>query len=368
MKSRFSLAVVVAATLLSALAGQAGAQAPKAKELNIGDPAPALSVGKWFKGAPIAGFEKGKVYVVEFWATWCGPCRATIPHLTELAKKFDGKVTFAGISVWEDATEGRAAVETTVAKFIEGMGNKMDYHVGLDTEKNEMSQNWMRAAGERGIPAAFVVNQEGKIAWIGHPMDNMDEVLDKVVNKAFDVQKAKAQRDQQRAETAKLEEAYKTIQAALEKEDFPGAVAEIDKALAKYPEFAGQMEEMKLMCLLQYDQKAAAKFATDVAGRKDAEPNALNSMAWEMLSIESPEPEILKAALAISKVAAEKSEPGVGQAMAIDTYALALFKNGNKAEAIAQQKKAIEIASKLAELPEGMMEEMKERLAEFEKS
>ena len=65
--------------------------APKAlgdnNTLSVGDPAPKLAVKEFVKGEPLKDLEKGKTYVVEFWATWCGPCRTSIPHLTELQKK-----------------------------------------------------------------------------------------------------------------------------------------------------------------------------------------------------------------------------------------------------------------------------------------
>src|SRR6476469_6962935 len=89
--------------------------------LTITDPAPSIIVSKWVKGEPVKEFEKGKIYVVEFWATWCGPCKATIPHLTEMAHKYKD-VTFIGTSVWEHS-------DSDVEPFVKEMGDKMDYHI-----------------------------------------------------------------------------------------------------------------------------------------------------------------------------------------------------------------------------------------------
>src|SRR5947209_10497350 len=112
-------ALVVAVVLAGLAAGRATAEG-----LTVGDKAPKLAVKEFVKGEAVTELAKGKTYVVEFWATWCGPCRVSIPHLTKLQKEHKD-VTFIGVSVWEQKQEG-------VKPFVAEMGDKMDYRVALD--------------------------------------------------------------------------------------------------------------------------------------------------------------------------------------------------------------------------------------------
>ncbi|MFO0492586.1 MAG: TlpA disulfide reductase family protein, partial [bacterium] len=152
--------------------------APKTT-LTVGDKAPALVVEKFLKGEPVTAFTPGKVYVVEFWATWCGPCIAAFPHLSKLQAEYKDKgVTFIGVNVWERPyNEGTL---DKVAAFVEKQGERMAYTVAFDGKEAKTNKAWMEAAGQNGIPHAFIVNQDGIIAWMGHPM-GMDEPLSKIV-------------------------------------------------------------------------------------------------------------------------------------------------------------------------------------------
>lgn len=190
--------------LLSSLAFMVAAQAES--KLTIGDPAPKLQVGRWVQGAPIPNFEPGKAYIVEFWATWCGPCRQSIPHLNELYQKVKDKdVVVIGQDVWEQNEDG-------VAPFVAKMGDQMTYRVTLDDKSAQkdgaMALTWMKAAGQNGIPTAFIINKRGLVAWIGHPMTLSESVLDEVLADNYDLAKAAADFEQvQKDRAAKMAKA-----------------------------------------------------------------------------------------------------------------------------------------------------------------
>lgn len=121
----------------------------------VGKAAPEIDAKYWINSEPLTlkGLQ-GKVVVVEFWATWCPPCRKSIPHLIELNKKFAGK----GVVVVSLTNETKEKVEP----FVKEM--KMDYAVGGGSQT-------AGAYGVKGIPTAFVVDAAGVVAWAGHPMD-----------------------------------------------------------------------------------------------------------------------------------------------------------------------------------------------------
>ncbi|MFT3703698.1 MAG: TlpA disulfide reductase family protein [Agriterribacter sp.] len=149
--------------------------------LNVGDPAPPLRIKKWLKGEPVIEYKKGTVYIIEFWATWCVPCKAAMPRLSALANKYRDKVTVIGISIMESK---KTSVQK-ISAFVDSMGQGMDYNVATE-DSNFVQTDWMLNAEERGIPKSFIINNEGLLAWIGHP-SKIEEVLPDIINNNWDI-------------------------------------------------------------------------------------------------------------------------------------------------------------------------------------
>jgi len=157
--------------------------AASAATLKEGSKAPVLTADRWIKGEPVKRFEPGVVYLVEFWATWCGPCVRAIPHLTELQKKHGDKLVVIGVAGAEKPPKnGPDKRFENVKLFVASQGPKMDYRVVFDPSRTSW-QDWMTASGRGGIPSTFIVDHTGKIAWIGHP-DMADAPLEAIVRKA----------------------------------------------------------------------------------------------------------------------------------------------------------------------------------------
>lgn len=129
-----------------------------AGNLRLGDYAPSVDADAVKGQIPDIG--GGDVTIVEFWATWCGPCRKTIPHLSQVQDYYGPRgVQVVGISNEE---------ESVIRPFVDEMGSKMDYAVAVDNN-NETSNAYMGGFGVNTIPHAFVVDADGSVAWHGHP-------------------------------------------------------------------------------------------------------------------------------------------------------------------------------------------------------
>lgn len=376
----------------------------------LGDPAKPLKIASWVKGKPVdlAALKGKQVAVVEFWATWCPPCRASIPHLTQLQKKFKD-VVIVGISDEDVAT---------VKKFVEKMGDKMDYVVAVD-DNDQTGEAYMKAFGIRGIPHAFVVDKSGRIVWHGHPMGELEKTLEALRDGTFDLEKARKRADarqqleafleaaQQNPDDPKLPEMAKKLEAldhelggiepgesfdaaevlrrvkfqsvareyqmALLSDQNPTNLARLEKQLAEIAPKSFDLAEFK-------DNLAFQKLVTDylhaASGRGD--PAQLPALAKKLEAAQPKNHQLpMRVAWAILdqrglvnrdyELAAKLARRSVDATESRDlaalyVYARALYEGGKTAEAIAWQKKALAAAQDNEEA----RKEMEETLRKYE--
>jgi|APGre2960657505_1045072.scaffolds.fasta_scaffold81905_2 thiol-disulfide isomerase/thioredoxin len=128
----------------------------------VGQSLPKLSV-QWLDKKPET---EGKPMIVEFWATWCPPCRSSIPHLNEIYTKYKDQ----GLQIVGITDEDRAKIK----KFEKEV--PIEYAVALDA-----NGKYAKPFGIQGIPHAVLVDKTGKIVWEGHPMSLKESQIEELL-------------------------------------------------------------------------------------------------------------------------------------------------------------------------------------------
>jgi thiol-disulfide isomerase/thioredoxin len=331
-------------TLLAALAAvgllTAGAAADDDKDktskepavtLKAGDPSPALKATRWLQGDEVKTFERGKVYVVEVWATWCGPCIAMMPHLAQLQKQYKDKgVTFIGFSTKTQDEEAK------IAAFVKKRGPKLGYTFAYGDD----SDAWMQASGQGSIPCSFVVDRSSRVAYIGHPVF-LDIVLPKVIAGTWDPEAGSKK-------IKRIDRESEAVFALLAKDTEAGLKALADfearnPALKDIPYFTGP----RLAALLQTGKVNEAKYLAESVMKKAAEHGdtaALRTVSATLRTEAEDNKDLMGLALKAAKgmlTAAGEHDP-----LALINLASTYYAAGDKAKAKEYGKKAVEAASK----------------------
>ncbi|GIU82684.1 MAG: TlpA family protein disulfide reductase [Acidobacteria bacterium] len=121
---------------------------------------------------------KGKVVLVNLWATWCGPCRDEMPHLAELQEKYKGKgFEVIGLNVEEEDTEAK----------VRNFASQMQINYTLGWIDDQTQREFLKISRFDGIPQSFLINRKGQIAgvFIGGGPKTIVEMKD-VVRKAVE--------------------------------------------------------------------------------------------------------------------------------------------------------------------------------------
>ncbi|MGY8681743.1 UbiA family prenyltransferase [Bradyrhizobium sp. UFLA05-153] len=147
--------------------------------LRVASIVPAINVESWLRGQPLTSFQPGKVYIIEFGATWCGARVAAISTLIQLQEKYkDSGLEIIGVATCERAPtpdEGRAKLDAWLTKKFPNL----NYRIAFD-EKGEMNKLWMDATSPFRISTCFVVDRQGYIAFVGN-LARLGDVLPTVL-------------------------------------------------------------------------------------------------------------------------------------------------------------------------------------------
>ncbi|MHC4349754.1 MAG: peroxiredoxin family protein [Planctomycetota bacterium] len=297
--------------------------------LTLGDDAPVLNVAEWVKGQPIAGFEPGRVYVIEFWATSNRQSRGALAGLSDLQERLrDRGLTVVGIT----HEEPEVVAEFLAADDGQGVpwGDRVRYALASDPD-GSVHTDYLVAAGAR-VPAAFVIGREGKIEWIGF-LRYVDAVVEAVVDGRWDREAFPA-----------VLELRRDLNRALSRRRAHRAVEILDELIAKDLARSDEHRMRKFNFLLQTSRDAGAAYTV---GREIVRDNwddaeALNEIAWFVVD----EPGIRTRDLAFAmEVAQRANELTDGKRPHIlDTVARVYWEQGDVGTAIVWQYKAVDRA------------------------
>ncbi len=367
------------ALLLAAAIGFSGHLGHAADLLTIGSDAPALDIEHWVQNGngkfkPVTKFSHGKVYVVEFWATWCGPCIQSMPHLAQLQTEYADK----GVQVISISDEDLETVEKFLERPVRAPKKAKDdedkdatpktyreltsvYCLTTDPDQSS-NKDYMEAAAQQGIPTAFIVGKDGKIEWIGHPME-MDGPLVQVVEDKWDRAAFQAEMKAKQEAERMMQEIHELAQAG----KFDQAIAKVENVLSKAtePQQLFQLRMIKLQLLLAGKKnEEAAKLSESMFVELADKPEMVNGFAWNLFELADQggprADDVLKQAIIACEKAVAKAPKEI-KASLWDTTAHILNMQGDKAKALKLEEAAVEIA-------EGQdLEFMKQFLAELKK-
>jgi thiol-disulfide isomerase/thioredoxin len=193
--SGFSMGSIWWLALLSSLLNcTRSSLATEDQVLTIGSQAPALTIDHWLSDGhgrfmPVTEFQPGRVYVIDFWATWCGPCIRSMPHLAKLQEKYADELQIISVSTEpperirhfmerEYRTGDEQESSSTYGILLSG------YCVASDPDRS-CFKDYMDSSVRDTIPTTFIIGRDGKIEFIGHPTF-IDGPLAKVIDGTWD--------------------------------------------------------------------------------------------------------------------------------------------------------------------------------------
>ena len=315
----------------------ASAQATQVEEPTLAPGSPAVfpAIEHTIKGDALTAFAPGRVSVVEFGATWCGPCKAGMPHLSDLQKEYKDK----GLTVLGISDEPLATVEAFLAK--PEWAAKTQYTVCTDPDRSAHDA-YMKPAMQNGIPCAFIV-KDSVVQWIGHPAQ-MDTALAQVVDGTFNVAAAKDQFLGTIASKKVTRRLGSMMRDAKTSGNYDEVLKALDEATAKATADGAlgfKMQSFQILVGPANQQARGYALGKELVASFTAAKDSmgLNGIAWYVIDNATLTNPDYGFALAAAKEANSITQGKDGAIL--DTLAAAYWKTGDKVTAIKTQEEAI---------------------------
>ena len=305
-----------------------------AADLKVGDPAPPLKIKEWVRGEAVnlAKDAARKIHMVEFWATWCPPCKASVPLLTQFQKKHAKDLVIIGVT---DPDPYRNS-PTEIKQFVKEQGTNMVYTVAIDdngaTSKAYLPDEMV------GIPFAYLVGRDGRVVWQGSPLDpSLEKVIPEVIAGTYDVAAAKAAAGIEQ----EVGKRFQSLEMAYQMGQMDVVWSGVIDILKIDP--ANETAMQLLTGLYASEPKKAEEFKTAVRGhiaKNKSNAKAMHRLAVTLCGNDDYASRTPDLALDAAKAAYEASK----QNWAIEIYAKALYQIGNLDRAISLQQEAVSAA------------------------
>lgn len=306
---------------------------PVRADLKIGDVAPPLKIKEWVQGEKIDLDDDAskKFHMIEFWAVWCPPCKASVPLLTKYQQKFAKDLVIVGVT---DPDSGSNSPRE-IRRFVKQQGPNMSYSIAMD-KKGKTSTAYLPSSGMVGIPHAFIVGKDRKILWEGSPLDPaLEDVLPRIISGEYTV------------ETARLEQKIVRMMGEL---DYMAQMGEWNKVWERLveimkldPDNGDAMGALVVTTIETGNKERFAAWVNAHIAEHGKNSTAMRNLADTLtgineLSLRSP-----GLALAAGKAAYNGGKKPKASALA--AYARALYQVGRLDRAVALQQDAVALAS-----------------------
>jgi peroxiredoxin len=327
--------------------------------LDVGDKAPELLINSWYnKPEQLIKESKGKkVFLVEFWASWCKACLPSVSFLNQIHKKYKDK----GLVVIGITAENKKDIMSFIKK------HNISYSIGFDQGEKAASEY---VSENDGIPLAFLIDREGDIVYKGHPMQ-MGKLLTEVLNgtynkgdreklmflltlfdkqlKNFELIKASDTAEKILYISPDNKEAMQFRLMAFEKMgETIAAFSFLDSLISKFPDNAN-LYFIKLALLQEFAPERVKHFAEKIMVKFPDSPDILNSLAWELVDNGDFGKQEIDTALKAAELAVKKLEHNHNEnkqllAATLDTLARCYYNIGLLDKAIRYQTESLSYA------------------------